>query len=468
MHKFTYAICFLLAILLVSIGCSGGKTHVNNFVAPEISAKTSTLPAGVSDWAQDGTPSQGMGVMGLFNVQVDTQNQIAQLTTLREGMLTDVLEVVDITNFLRLAPCYDCVKIDSISIDADNNVVVSIGIKHPFDVGDSLKPVSGRNRADLHVFNIEGLVISNSAGVTFGGVSETIAEINLINADGFTGYLDSVIDDIYPTDATIHPYITFFDDYSVGNFDASNPMGFASVTDPPPSGNLVMAMGCDYDYQDYVFNIVGEFDFIFAVGCTYAVSAASKHERFTPEYRVPQHNKKATSEVSIEIITNELAAGNDTSTAEIEIHVVDISHNVSVGEALNEMFADSSVSQITIDVPGVTSSPVIVAGGSSISGTGHDPTDPLVYPATITNTASGDIGIYSALVKVTDSYAPGMNTNPLLNGMDGIKRVDPIANPLEGLFAIDEFATYQTFDIEVFSGNDAPICDLNLSDTEVG
>lgn len=468
MHKFTFAICFGLAILIVSIGCSGGKTHVNNFVAPEILANTSTLPAGVSDWAQDGTPSQGMGVMGLFNVHVDAQNQIAQLTTLREGMLTDVLEVVDITNFLQLAPCYDCVKIESISIDADGNIVVSIGIKHPFDAGDSLKPVTGRNRADLHVFNIEGIVISNSTGATFGGVSETIAEINFINADGFSGYLDSAIDEIYPTDATIHPYMTHFDDYSAGNFDASNPMGFASVTDPPPSGNLVMAMGCDYDYQDYIFNIAGEFDFIFAVGCTYAVSAATKHDRFTPEYRIPQHNKKSASEVSVEIITNELAAGNETSTAEIEIHVVDISHNVPVGEALNEMFADSSVSQITIDVPSVTLSPVIVTGGSSISGTGHDPTDPLVYPATITNTASGDVGIYPALVKVTDLYAPGMNTNPLLYGMDGITRVDPIANPLEGLFAIDEFATYQTFDIEVFSGNDAPVCDLNVSDTEVG
>ena len=32
-------------------------------------------------------------------------------------------------------------------------------------------------------------------------------------------------------------------------------MGFESVTNPPPSGNLVMAMGCDYDVQDYKFNM---------------------------------------------------------------------------------------------------------------------------------------------------------------------------------------------------------------------
>lgn len=46
-----------------------------------------------------------------------------------------------------------------------------------------------------------------------------------------------------------------------------------------------------------------------------------------------------------------------------------------------------------------------------------------------------------------------MNESPLLNGMDGIKRVDPLANPLTGLFAISEFATYQTFEVEVIDTN---------------
>jgi hypothetical protein len=55
----------------------------------------------------------------------------------------------------------------------------------------------------------------------------------------------------------------------------------------------------------------------------------------------------------------------------------------------------------------------------------------------------------SSLVKVIDSYSPGLNQSSLLNGMDGIKRVDPSVNPLEGLFAISEFATYQTFRITV-------------------
>jgi hypothetical protein len=460
MFKNMYFLMIAL-ISIVGIGCSGGTNLSHDALTPDVSLGASSLPLGVSDWISDGTPAQGMGVLGLFEINVDVNNQAADLISLRNSALTDVLEVVDITNFLKMGPCFDCVKLQSIGIDVDGNIVLSIGIKHPFDAGDLLKPISGRNRADLHVFNVEGIVISNSTATLFDSIGESTAGSYLVNADGYTGYLDSVIDDFYPTDASIHPYITHFDDYSAGNFLASNPMGFESVTDPPPSGNLVMAMGCDYNNQDYVFDIEGQLRFIFAVGCTYAVSAASKSDRFTPEYRIPQHNKKAASEVSVEIIRNDLAAGIETSTAEIEIHIVDISHGVAVGGELNEMLADSSVLIIESDIPRFPLSPVFIVGSGS--GSGHNPEDPLIYEATITNTDAVGEGIYPGLVKVTDSYSSGLNTNPLLNGMDGIKRVDPSVNPLAGLFAIDEFATYQTFEIEVSTGQLNSVGDLTVT-----
>jgi hypothetical protein len=113
------------------------------------------------------------------------------------------------------------------------------------------------------------------------------------------------------------------------------------------------------------------------------------------------------------------------------------------------MLADSSVKDIRIDVPGVMSSVLVIDGGSPISGTGHDPLDPLIYAGTIINSSAAQEGSYDGLVKVTDNYAPGQNGSPLLNGMDGIKRVDPTDNPLDGLFEIAEFATYQVFSIDV-------------------
>lgn len=457
---------FPLLIVLLVLLTSCSSSPKTNIITPSGEYNTDQPQVGVSDRFPDGSPASGIGSLGIFSLSLNADEITAELTSLRESSLVDVLEVVDITNFLRIAPCFDCAKIESVEIDIDGNLVVSIGIKHPFPAGDILKPVSGRNRGDLHVFNVEGTIVSNLAGTSFPGLGQTIANYNLVNADGLTPYLDSVLEDIYLTDASVHPYILHFDDYTAGNFDVSNPMGFASVTDPPPSGNLVMAMGCDYDYQDYVFNIDGSFDYIYAVGCTYAVSSANKAQRFTPEYRVPQHNKKAASEISVEIITNLLAEGDIASTASIEIHVVDINHGVAVGENINEMFADSSVAGITLEIPGVETGPVIV-DISSPTGTGHDPSDPLVYTATITNTASGVEGVYSGLVKVVDSYSAGLNEVPLLNGMDGIKRVDPLINPLTGLFDISEFATYAMFEIPIAIVNEDPVADLIPIDEEV-
>ena len=69
-----------------------------------------------------------MGTLGLFNLHINPSGTTAELTSMRSGALTDVLEVVDITNFMTLAPCFDCVKINSVSLDIDGNLVVSIGL----------------------------------------------------------------------------------------------------------------------------------------------------------------------------------------------------------------------------------------------------------------------------------------------------------------------------------------------------
>ena len=440
-----------LAISFILLaGCSSKGTPVTASNGQNEIPSIGSLPVGVTDYSPDGSPSAGMGTLGLYDLRIDPTKVTAEITPLRKNESTDVLEVVDLTNFLRMSPCTNCVKIKSVALDSDEHIVVSIGIKHPFPAGDPGKPITGRNRADLHVFNVEGIVISNAAGISFPGMGETIANFKLLSADGYTKYLDNSIDDIYPTDATIHPYVLHFDDYSSGNFDPSSPTGFTSVTTPPPSGNLVMAMGSDYNVQDYVFDVSSApIDFIYAAGCTYALSASSKAKRFQPEYRVPQHNKKAASEVHFEIVLNDLKAGDTASTAQFELKVVDINNKVLVGTALNELLSDSSVDDIFIDVPGVMTSMLVLDGNNPVSGTGHSPADPLVYQGAITNTAAAPEGSYAGLIKVTDTYAPGQNGAPTLHGKDGIKLVDPMVPPTTGLFDITEFATYATFTIDV-------------------
>jgi hypothetical protein len=396
--------------------------------------------------------------LGVFQVHVDIDTGEFELSPLRKASATDVLEVVDITNFLAMSPCTDCVRIRSVGLNADGRLFVETGIRHPFAPGDMMKPPSGKNRADLHVFNVEGIVASSMDEIEFPGIGETISGVRLLNADGYTKYLDSTLDQILPTEATIHPYITHFDDYSDGNYSPSNIYGFESVTVPGPSGKLVMPMGSDYDFKQYVFDISdGSIDFIFAVGCTYPLAATAIYDRFQPQYRVPQHNKKAASEISYEIIRSDLAAGDTSSSADVRIKIVDISQGVDTGLELDQMLADSSVDKIFIDVPSLIASDIELNGSSSVGGSGHSPADPLLFEATVTNELGAGLGTYPGLIKVLDSYPPSLNQNVLLNQNDGMERVEPGTSPLEGLFDIDEFAAYQYFELTVGEIIEIPI-----------
>ena len=461
MRLFTFSLIIII-LSAISLGCSG----INPLTPTEqpdknaISRPYESLPIAVTDWNPDGSPSGGQGFLGLFSVDIDPANMKGELTPLRSSALTDVLEVVDITNFLTLAPCVNCAKLMGMGLDASGNLVLRIGVKHPFPAGDPFKPITGRNRADIQVFNVEGIILADDGNsMEFPGLTQTIENFQLVNADGYTGYLDSQIDAIFPTTATIHPYILHFDDYSQGNFDPSNAMGFESVTDPPPTGNLIMAMGCDYDVKDYVLGKVGtNFHFAYAVGCTYGVSCEGKSQRFQPEYRIPQHLKKAASEVHVNITRNELMAGDPSSEADIEIDVVDKSHGVAIGDARDQMHAQSDVASIIVDIPGILSSTADVSL-TPIGGTGHDPSDPLAYVVTIENELSASEGSYLGLVKVADSYPVGNNSSVSLQEKDGIKRVGPIDNPLIGLFDMTEFATYQVFSIDISLGNSPPVVD---------
>ena len=462
-----YAHIFLiigLMILLSVLGCSGGKSPV---LPSGTGQKTDSTPIDIFQESTDPSPYFSAGLLGIFSGHIDAANLTGELVPFRDMQNQDVLEVVDLTNFLHLAPCTNCVKVHSVQLDSDNHLVVNIGIRHPFPLGDPLKPPTGRNRLDLHVFNIEGIVaMTSSTSVSFPGLNAKTDSNGLLNASGYTGYLDTLLDQVMPTDATTHPYILHFRDYSNGNYDPVNPNGFADVQNP--SGYLVMRMGCDEDVQPYIFNLssTGSIDFTYAIGCTYGISAESKSKRLSPTYRLPQFNKKAASEVAVEIVSNDLKPNLSSSSAVLHVKVLDMNQGIAAGEGIGDMRAESNIANISVELPGITTSPVVTANPTAIGGDPRNPSDPLTFEMTITNNASGPAGNYRGLVKVTDSYPPGLNEAPTLSGKDGIGRVDPMTSPLTALFDIPEFATYQIFDIEV-GGNLPPVADLDVSSETV-
>jgi len=447
-------------IFIFIIGCSG-----NQPITPD----TLKSVAGdfkpqvmVSDWDSEGNPLEGSGILGAFQVKVNLENLSGELIPIRQNQSQDVLEIVDITNFLTLAPCTDCVHLNSIRMDTANRLILNIGVNHPFATPNPEEPITGKNRADLHVFNVEGTVIFKddpSSVLTFSILGQKIKPLTLVNADGYSPYLDGSIDSFMPTEATLHPYILHFDDFTNGNFSPSSPYGFTDILHP--TGNLVMAMGSETDFKDYIFDIDESstgIEFILAIGCTYGISADNRNQRFNPIYRLPQFNKKAASCVWVDEIIEDGMVGfmpGDTNSSEtIVLKVLDMNQGYKLGDGLDDLRRLSNVQEIDIEMPSIIGNIKILNNPIPTGGNPRDPANALSFSITVKNELGAPVGEYPCLIKVLDSYPPGINE--AVSG-DGISRVAPTQKPTEGLFAIPEFAAYTPFIAKVELHNTKPV-----------
>jgi len=440
--------CLILWLILIFIiGCSGERfgTIIPENHQPIQSSEV--LPFIVSE---DRDTITGEGVWGLYQGYIDFEKLEGELVPIRSlgNGSTDSIEV-DITAFLRESPCTDCAKIMGLAVDGSGNPIAVIGIKHPFPAGDPTKPATAVNRLDLHLFNVRGFIISDGYAEKkiFGATGKTIGGFTLLSADGLSGEFDTYWDNYYLTESNLHPYVLHYDDYSIGNFDPTNPNGFTDKVNP--SGNLVMKMGSDYDQQNYVFKFEytgsTRLDFFYAVTASYGISAVGKKQRLDPTYRIPQFNSKAASEVRVaEVDDSQLLSGDAGSKCYVTLEVMDINHGVSVGEGIDQMSADSSVIKIDVEIPGVTN-PIWSTTAPAdfyISGDGRN--EPLVYNLQVTNDAAADVGTYTGIVKVVDAFIGNGN----LPG-NAVYMVPPDQDPTQAFFSVAEWATYTTFDVVV-------------------
>lgn len=471
-------IAIFTLMFLVVIGCS---SRDSNPIAPQGTDSgvfsgidsTSVFPLIVSDTDNSGNPLGGVGTLGCFFGELNLKTLEASLTPLRESSnaLNDSL-IVDITNFLSVTPCTDCINLSGVALDANGNPVLTIGVRHPFSPGNKSEPPSAANRLDLHVFSPRGFIISD--GVVGGGfkdfelLAQKIPAWRLLNACGYAGEFDGKWDGLLETSATIHPFILHFDDYSGGNFAIGAESGFTNIA--MPTGNTVMAMGCDYDYKDYVMQFpadAGEvFSFIYSLNVSYGLSAHGKSELLYPRYRVPQYCQKSATLVGLNEINNHLDDVNETSWADLYIEVLDINHKVEVGETIDMMDHDSSISLISIEVPDICETTIDITdieaafqGGSS-----RNKQDPLRFLARIENKKLAPLGTYTGLIKVLDSYPADANLN--ING-NTIPRVYPWEDPGDFVFTTEEWATYGVFEYTINLGNRAPNCELSLASNSI-
>ncbi|MEO7995468.1 MAG: integrin alpha, partial [bacterium] len=360
------------------------------------------------------------------HVEFDVATMTATLTPYRAASAgsQDILETVDVGQFFTNAPCHDCLAITGVGLAPSGNPTLDISIKHPFA---SPAPTVAMNQ-DFSVFNVQAVVLFNDTGETvtdFPNLAQSVlTSKRLVNADGFTGYLDSAYDvDYFTTAATLHPYKLFYRDYSTGTFDGANPQGFPDYADV--RGFLAMGQGKGPDVQTLEFSVPNrgaKLNFELIVEASFGNGASNRPEKNVPEYRCPQYNKKAASEIHVGISNASPTSFNGlglldsvtASAAQVRIQALDItdaSSGVTVGANRDQIRAASDVGAIALEIPGVLSGLLNEPDPSSIfiSGVGNNPANPLTYAQGITNESNADMGTYYGLVRVTDTYPLGSN-----------------------------------------------------------
>lgn len=380
MNKSLLFVILFVALFIIS-SCSNGM----NSVAPQIDSTNNDGQDDLSmpvDVASEDYKVDTRGVFGAWKVYVDTDNQTAEIVPARNANVIGDIFDADLSQFLNVSPCANCLQIPGISIDAFGDVVVDIAMRHPFD--------NILARPDLHGFDTRAIILMDRVdmttfpdfGVTMPDGSVEDAEINLygmgvLNADGYTSHYDELVTDeryfIRGIDelGNLNPFFRFFEDPTAGVFDPHS-----------PSGYNVMPVGSPIETRSAVFNInlaEGGFYFYIVADVAYGHSATYLN-RDAPEYYLPWFNRTEAWRVEY-WLENNILTNDPTATVDLVVQIFDWQQGADVDTAYPDpanpdgIPQSSDVAEVELIVPGYQTS---VITGIYESGTGA-PDDPLQY-----------------------------------------------------------------------------------------
>ncbi|MBU1024134.1 hypothetical protein KKB99_07620, partial [bacterium] len=372
--------------------------------------------------------NSGLGLFGAFNLAISPEEPTADLIPMRELSIGESY-IVNGKPFFTISPCADCLKIKSIALDSDQNIVLGFSIKHPFPKGNPLENPSASNRLDLDVFDLALFV--SPLGVypsDYPLTSTPVQENYLLNADGYSTELLGFI-----------------------SFPSALPYKIC-VANP---GNNRFEMGSDWQNFEIVLP-AQELNFELFLTMGYGASAV-KATRLTPTYYIPEFNRKAAWKVVVTPpeglnppeIGNTWNAANMTTEYDVIIDIYDWNHGGVVSlnypdpNNPNHLSATSDIESVTVEVPGMTN---LLVWAPTTDTTTNAWDDPMTYIASFANENSLGVGEYSGLVKVTDSRTPSSvpeEGDSLVSTPDGFE--------LE-FSTLTEFATYQTFTATIVMG----------------
>jgi hypothetical protein len=440
----SYYPLLVIALLLFISACSSGSS---NPVLPESGADSLSQDNGaINGEASDvllvsnSTDTLAYKAFGIYQVTIDPVALTGEIIPARNASAIGATFDADLTQFLTVTPCPNCLQINGIQLTADGHVNVGFAVKHPF--ADPAK------RPDLHGFDVRGIVLAKgnfnfpNTLVNLTDTDTVAARANislLVNPDGFTHHFDELASDVHyfnpprSYDATINPYKRYFEDSATGAFDFAN-----------PTGHNVIPCGSDWETQVYTFDLqpgAETLDFGFIVDCAYGASAVLKN-RFNPYYFLPEFNRKEAWKVITTIETNNLQSGSTSSTASLKISVCDWQAGLATDSNypdtanLSGIKEKSDVASVSVEVPSVASLTNVTSPASG-TGTGGDP---YIYDLTVTNTLGASSGTYYGIVAVRDDLQG--QTGPI--GIPESPAGFPYAGP-----EIYDYSTYSIFSIRV-------------------
>ncbi len=440
----------VLFMLLIFAGCSSGR---DNPVMPaadsqsDFSSHDEFVPQDASDViiSASSRDTCAYKAFGIYHVVIDPATLTGEIIPTRKAQAIGDTFDADLTQFLTVTPCPNCLQISGIEFVEPDMIVVGFAVRHPFD--DIVA------RPDLHGFDIRGIVIANGnynfpltmVEQSDGETLKARANTSLVmNPHGYTHHFDGLAADenyFYPPldyNANINPYRRYFVDASTGAFDPHVPVG-----------HNVMGTGAEPETQDYIFKLTGNnpLDFVFVVDCAYGHSATYEN-RPTPYYFLPEYNRKEAWKVNVNVLddpgtfADNLRAGDTSSELQIQVEVCDWQAGLIADpeypntDNLGGISVESDVASVTAEVSNVSA---LVEVTSADSGSGTDAV-PYVYTLTLTNQAGIAAGTYYGIVAVRDD----------LQGEQGPMGIpeNPNGFPYEGP-EITDYTTYMVFSTRV-------------------
>jgi hypothetical protein len=433
----TYLPVFLIGILVLC-GCS---KNGNNPVVVDTSHDD---PTSLSEWIPDS--ESGIAVLGSYDLIIDPDTLAVQFIPERKTMIGESY-LVSGTSFFIIYPCVSCLRVKKTSVNSDGLLEFTLEIDHPFEKGTTSKPPSASNRLDLDIFDLALIIVPTSLRPKKldGTWYEFYSQISE-HADGYTRELAYLLDN----DAAC-PYFLVVDN-----------------SDTETNTNNRFAMGTkDKEFKVYLKQITFQYKIFLTMG--YGASA-KKATRLTPQYYLPEFNRKSAWKVEVTPPEGEDPPGflntwnsDDSSTPfYVTVKVYDwqqgahVTSNYPDPNHKNYIPESSNVDFVVVSVGDMTDWSQDSMTPDSGSGT---PTSPLIYKIPISNENLLSPGEYTGVVEVYDERYP-------IGGFPG--QSDSLIHSPNGKilnwYEIPEYATYQLFKATVVPGGEILSCDDSISE----